>query len=129
MTTPIESNEQYFEVADSIERFLKKATSQGSFDTLTDEENTELHRLSVLASQYEKEIKLMPVRQPLTLPEAIQLKMFQMHLSQKELARLLEVPESRISEVMNGKRKINIELARRLHTRLKMDADFILMSA
>ena len=88
-----------------------------------------MHRLSVLASQYEKEIKLMPVRQPLTLPEAIQLKMFQMHLSQKELARLLEVPESRISEVMNGKRKINIELARRLHTRLKIDADFILMSA
>ena len=108
---------------------MKKATSQGGFNTLTDEENTELHRLSVLASQYEKKIKLMPVRQPLTLPEAIQLKMFQMHLSQKELARLLEVPESRISEVMNGKRKINMELAQKLHARLKMDADFVLMSA
>lgn len=122
----IESNEEYFEVAAKIESHLQTATRQGGFATLTAGQAADLHELTVAAAQYEKHIKLVPARQPLTLAEMLNLKMFQLHLSQKQLAALLEVPESRLSELLNGKRKLNMQLAKKLHSRLKIDADFIL---
>ena len=57
------------------------------------------------------------------------LKMFQMHLSQKQLAALLEEPESRISELMKGKRPLTLRLAKKLHKMLSIDAGFILETA
>ena len=59
----------------------------------------------------------------------VELKMFEQKLKQKDLATLLGVETSRLSEVMNGKRKVNIDLAKRLHQKLNIDADFILAVA
>jgi HTH-type transcriptional regulator / antitoxin HigA len=128
-TMNIQTNEEYFATAARIEVYLQKATRQGGFAALTEQENTELQTLTIAAAEYEKRIKLVPTRQPLTLAEMLNLKMFQMHLSQKALATLLEVPESRISELLNGKRKLNMELAKKLHSRLKIDASFLLEAA
>lgn len=125
----IQTNEEYFEVSDKIEACLQKATAQGGFDTLTEQENRELSLLTVAAADYEKRIKLVPVRGPMTLPEVLNLKMFQLHLSQKQLAALLDMPESRMSEILRGKRRINMDLAKKLHSRLKIDAGFILETA
>lgn len=52
-----------------------------------------------------------------------------MNLRQKQLAKMLEISETRISELLTGKRKINIELAKKLHKKLKIDANFILEAA
>ena len=52
-----------------------------------------------------------------------------MNLKQKQLAKVLEISEARISELLTGKRKINIELAKKLHSKLKIDAHFILEAA
>jgi HTH-type transcriptional regulator/antitoxin HigA len=52
--------------------------------------------------------------------------MFEMNLKQKQLAKVLGVSEARISELLAGKRKLNIELAKKLHTKLNIDAHFIL---
>ncbi|MCU0353446.1 MAG: helix-turn-helix domain-containing protein [Cytophagales bacterium] len=125
----IETNEQYFEVAEKIEGYLHRATAQGGFATLTAEQNAELQALTMAAADYEKQIKLVPTRQPLTLPEMLNLKMFQMHLSQKQLAALLQEPESRISELMKGKRPLTLRLAKKLHKILSIDAGFILETA
>ena len=56
----IETNEQYFEVAEKIEGHLHKATAQGGFATFTADENAELQALTVAAADYEKRIKLVP---------------------------------------------------------------------
>jgi HTH-type transcriptional regulator / antitoxin HigA len=61
--------------------------------------------------------------------EMIELKMYQRKLKQKDLAKLLAIPESRLSEVLKGKRKVNLDLAKRLHDRLQIDATFILQKA
>ena len=59
----------------------------------------------------------------------IRYKMFEMNLKQKQLAKVLVISEARISELLAGKRKLNIELAKKLHTKLNIDAHFILKAA
>jgi HTH-type transcriptional regulator/antitoxin HigA len=56
-----------------------------------------------------------------SLREVIELRMFELKLKQKDLADLLETSTSRISEYMNGKRDITIEIARKLN----IDSDII----
>lgn len=71
----------------------------------------------------------LPIRQPQTLPEMIEYKMYEKKLKQRDLARLLEIPETRLSEVLSGKRKVNLDLAKRLHNHLGISTDFILKVA
>ena len=48
-------------------------------------------------------------------------------LEKQELAQLLGIMNSRLSGVLNGKRAVNMDLGRRLHTKLQIPADFVLM--
>lgn len=114
-----------------IETYLQKVTTGGGFDCLTDIEGDELARLSLLAEAYEDSIPLMPVviETPKDLPEMIGLRMFQRKLNQREMAQLLEVPETRLSEVLRGKRRISLTMAKQLRMKLAIDADFILEHA
>jgi HTH-type transcriptional regulator / antitoxin HigA len=125
-TEPINTRNEYDEVMKQIEIILQKSTQIGGFNKLNQEDTDTLARLSRLAEQYEDSIPLMPMKTPITLTEMIRFKMFEMNLKQKQLAKLLEISETRISELLNGKRKINIELAKKLHTKLNIDARFIL---
>jgi HTH-type transcriptional regulator / antitoxin HigA len=52
--------------------------------------------------------------------------MYEMRLKQRDLADLLGVESSRVSEYLNGKRKINIEIAKKIHKKLGIDGNFIL---
>jgi HTH-type transcriptional regulator / antitoxin HigA len=63
---------------------------------------------------------------PTTLIGMIELKMYEMRLKQRDLADLLGVESSRVSEYLNGKRKINIEIAKKIHEKLGIDGNFIL---
>lgn len=122
----IQTRKDYDEVMKQIETLLQKSTQIGGFDKLPKEDADTLASLSLLAEQYEDSIPLMPIKTPSTLTEMIRFKMFEMNLKQKQLARLLEISETRISELLTGKRKINIELAKKLHSKLNIDANFIL---
>ena len=54
--------------------------------------------------------------------------MYRRKLNKKDLAALLEIPASRLSDVLQG-RRINPDLAKRLYKRLGIPADFILEAA
>jgi HTH-type transcriptional regulator/antitoxin HigA len=87
----------------------------------------EKSKLSALASAVETyENEYYPIPKPVTLSGMIELKMFERKLKQKELAKLLEIPDTRLSEVLNGKRKINLDLAKRIYLKLNIDPKFIL---
>ncbi len=126
---PTITMEEYFQLADQIEIYLKKATDKGGFHTLSDAENAELKRISELVSQYEKDIKVVPLDAPLTLPEMLRLKMFQKRLTQRQTAELLEITPSRVSEIMNGKISISLKVAKQMYLKLGIPADFILQNA
>jgi HTH-type transcriptional regulator/antitoxin HigA len=86
-------------------------------------------KLARAIEKFEDSQHLMPLPHPQTLAGMIELKMFERKLNQKELAGELGITATRLSEVLNGKRKVNMDLARRLHEKLGIDAEFILEHA
>jgi HTH-type transcriptional regulator/antitoxin HigA len=125
-TDKIKTNKEYEEVMKRIEKLLQKSTNDGGFEKLPKDDIEKLQTLSLLAEKYEDSLSLMPIKAPTTLIEMIRYKMFEMNLKQKQLAKILEISETRISELLSGKRKLNIELAKKLHSKLNIDAHFIL---
>ena len=125
----IRSHDEYICVMETIEKYLQKSTKGGGFSVLNHLEIEDLGSLSVLAEQYEDSIPLAPISPPESLVEMIRLKMLYKKLRQKDLAVLLGISPSMLSEVLSGKRKVNIELAKRLYETLQIKADFILQTA
>ena len=128
MITQITTEAEYKQVQASIEGYLQQATKGGGFASLSEADDQELLRLSHLMKAYEEEHFPMPT-QPKTLMGMIELKMFERKLKQKDLAELLEIEAPRVSELLRGKRKVSIDLARQLYKKLGIPADFILEHA
>ena len=63
---------------------------------------------------------------PTTVASLLEMEMFKRRLRQRAMAQLLEVPETRLSEIIRGKRSMNLDFARRLHQRLGIAADVVL---
>ncbi|WP_421827454.1 helix-turn-helix domain-containing protein [Larkinella sp.] len=119
----------YRELMNHIETFLQKATIGKGFASLTPEEADQLAQLSQLAEAYEDRIPLMPIKMPQSLVEMIEFKMYEKKLKQRDMAHLLEIPETRLSEIIRGKRRISLDVAKRLYTKLDIDPAFILQQA
>jgi HTH-type transcriptional regulator / antitoxin HigA len=128
-TEQIKTRKDYEEMMKSIEVLLQKATELGGFENLSSSEKATLAKLSVLAEQFEDSIPLMPLKTPKSLAEMLRYKMYEKGIRQKQLAVILEISEASISGLLSGRRKLSIELAKKLHTKLGIDAHFLLMSA
>lgn len=63
---------------------------------------------------------------PTTVAGLLEVEMFKRRLRQRAMAQLLEIPETRLSEIMRGKRSMNLDFARRLHQRLGIAAEVVL---
>lgn len=122
----INTSKEYDDLMKRIEKLLHKSTSGGGFESLKADDVEKLQKLSLIAEKYEDSLSLMPIKAPTTLIEMIRYKMFEMNLKQKQLASILEISETRISELLTGKRKLNMEMAKKLHSKLNIDAHFIL---
>ncbi len=123
MILEINTDSHYHQAMAVIEIYLAKGSEH-----LTEADLAELQRLSLLVEKYEDMHYPMPV-EPATMPEMIKLRMFQENLKQKDTAQLLGITETRLSEVLTGKRKVNMDLAKRLHEKLKIRSEFILKAA
>ncbi|GAA4387843.1 helix-turn-helix domain-containing protein [Hymenobacter koreensis] len=90
----------------------------------------EFRELIVAIDTYEDKLGLLPIPNlPTTLAEMIELKRQQMRLKQKDLAQLLEVPAGRLSQILSGKRRVTLDLAKKLYERLGISPEFILKTA
>ena len=83
----------------------------------------ELETISDLVADYEE--KYLPVAIP-SLIDVIKLRMQEQGLKQKDLAELLGTTTSRISEYIRGKRELTLQMAKKVHKKLDIDADIIL---
>lgn len=114
------SENEYRKAAERIEELLLLVNDN------TPKEDTNLQELVALSDLVENyETEHYSIGTP-TLKEVIELRMFENKLKQKDLAIMLNTSASRISEYMNGKRDITIEIARALHKKLNIDSDIIL---
>ncbi len=83
----------------------------------------ELNEVSNIIEVYETEhYKL----ESPTLLETIKYVMFEKGLNNKDLAEVLEISPSRISEYLNGKREITFDVAKKLYRKLHIDPEIIL---
>lgn len=93
------------------------------FDSKKGEDTAdELELLSLLLENYENQ------QHPIDLPdpiEAIKFRMDQLGYKQKDLAKALG-QKSRVSEVLNKKRKLSIEMIRKLHETLGIPSEVLI---
>ncbi|MGB0165595.1 MAG: helix-turn-helix domain-containing protein [Luteibaculum sp.] len=85
------------------------------------EKGDELEVLSILIEKYESEN--FPIGMPDPI-EAIKFRMEQMGMKQKDLAELVGL-KSRVSEILNRKRKLSLAMVRKLTTALHIPAEVL----
>jgi len=86
------------------------------------EEGDELEILSILIDNYENEH--FPIGMPDPI-EAIKFRMEQMGMKQKDLAEVFGF-KSRVSEILNKKRKLTLEMVRNLNTKLHIPTEVLI---
>ena len=112
--TPIKNENDYQNALNRLEEIFdaKMGTKHGD----------ELEILSILIDKYENEH--FPIEMPDPI-EAIKFRMEQMGLKQKDLAEILGFT-SRVSEVLNKKRKLTLEMVRNLNTKLHIPTEVLI---
>lgn len=95
---------------------------EGIFDAKKGtEEGDELEILSILIDKYENEN--FPIGMPDPI-EAIKFRMEQMGMNQKDLAGVIGF-KSRVSEILNKKRKLTLSMIRKLNTNLHIPTEVL----
>ena len=116
---------EYKKAFEAIDNFIAEGFEGNA------EKEKQFLEVALAIEAYEDAIPIMPLQipTPQTLSDMLSLKMFQLKLKQKDLATLLDITPTRLSEVMTGKRKVNMDLAKRLYQKLAIDPAFILEHA
>jgi HTH-type transcriptional regulator/antitoxin HigA len=94
-----------------------------SLETPGESDLAMLETLGILVERYEQ--SAFPLERPSAL-DAIRFRMDQMGLSQTELARLTGFPKSRISEILNEKRSLTLEMIRVMSQKLAIPTDILI---
>ncbi len=110
----IKTEEQYDEAIDRLEIIFDAEPGT--------EEGDELEMLSLLIKNYEDEHYPIPDPDPI---EAIEFVMEQTNMKPKDLVGILGDKAS-VSKILNRKRKLTIEMIRKLHETLKIPFDALL---
>lgn len=87
-------------------------------------EGDELEVLGILIDQYENEYFPIGLPDPI---EAIKFRMEQMGYNQNDLANIVGL-KSRASEILNRKRKLSLEMIRKLHEVLHIPTDVLIQT-
>ena len=111
--TPIRNEKDYQNALNRLEEVFeaKKGTDEGD----------ELEILSILIDRYENET--FPIGMPDPI-EAIKFRMEQMGMKQKDLAEVMGF-KSRVSEILNKKRKLSLSMIRKLSTSLRIPTEVL----
>ena len=123
MSYSIRSKKEYHQTMVDIYDLMNKGES-----ALTKPELKRLSEMSAAAEKYEDEV--MGIRpKPTTIADAVALKLFENKMNQTQLAKLMGLAKSKVSEVLAGKRKPDIAFLKGVHKVLDIDAGFLLEHA
>jgi len=118
MLKPIKNSQQYEDALARVYALMQKNIKPDS------KESDELEILSILIKEYENEHYPVPKPNPL---EAIKFRLDQMNMSEAELSEILGY-RSRKSEILSGKRKLNLTMIRKLTEKLHIPADVLIQA-
>lgn len=113
---PIKTEKDYFQTLERLEEIFdaKPGTKEGD----------ELEILGILLEKYEDE------HFPIGLPdpiEAIKFRMEQLNYSQNDLAEVIGL-KSRASEILNKKRKLSLDMIRKLTEKLHIPSEVLIQA-
>jgi HTH-type transcriptional regulator/antitoxin HigA len=114
----IENDKEYYAITKRIGELLEVVTDE-NYDTIP--ESIELDFLSDLVEAYET--KHFPVSIP-SLSNVLRLRMYEMNINKSQLAALLGVSPSRISEYLADKEP-TLQVARNIYEKLNVSAGVI----
>jgi HTH-type transcriptional regulator/antitoxin HigA len=117
------NKKEYITATKRMEALINILTDKGR---LSKRQQSELDLISENIADYEE---LNFPFKPENLKEMIELRMYQRKLKQKDVAKLLGTTPSRVSEILNGKRQLTLEIAKGLYRKLNIDAEMILNEA
>ena len=128
MNKKLTTRQEYDEVKAAVEALIAEATEKGMLEPGMDNEYTrQIAELGKQMAQYEDEyMDIMPLREKTPLIKSIEDYFYARNMKQKEGAKLLGINESVFSQILSGKRRITMQLAKRLHSKLGIDSDLIL---
>ncbi len=112
--TPIKTEKDYEKSLQRLEKIFDSELGSKNGD--------ELEILSILIEKYEKE------NYPISMPdpiEAIKFRMEQLGMKQKDLAEVVGL-KSRVSEILNKKRKLTIDMIRKLSQNLSIPTEVLI---
>ena len=122
------TRKQYDEAKAKVEQLIAEATAKGMLEPDMDNDYTRKIALySQQMSDYEDEYRnIVPLRQKSPLIACIEDYFYSHGMRQKDGAQMLGVNESQFSQIMSGRRRISMTFAKRLHSKLGINADLIL---
>ena len=122
MKIEIKSKKEYHELMIEIYNLMNKGEGK-----LTKAESTKLSKMAIAAELYEENVLgLKPFKEPKTIHELVELKLFEQKMTQARLAEEIGLAKSKVSEILNGKRKADITFLKGIHKVLKIDAGLLL---
>ena len=128
MKKKLTTRQEYDETKAIVEALISEATEKGMLEPEMDNEYTrQISELSKLMATYEDEyMHILPLREKTPLIRSIEEYFYARNMKQKDGARLLGINESVFSQILSGKRRITMPIAKRLHSKLGINADMIL---
>ena len=122
------TRKQYDEAKARVEQLIAEATQKGMLES--DMDNAYTQEISLLSQQmaaFEDEyLNILPLRHKSPLIACIEDYFYAHDMKQKDGAKLLGVNESQFSQIMSGRRRISMSFAKRLRSKMGIDADLIL---
>lgn len=128
MNKKMTTRQEYDEAKAIVEALIAEATEKGMLEPEMDNDYTrQISALSKQMAQYEDEyMDILPLRQKTPLIRSIEDYLYARNMKQKEGAQFLGINESVFSQILSGKRRITMPIAKRLHSKLGINADMIL---
>ena len=118
------SKTEFLEAEKQMNNLLAIATKKGGFDNLTKKESAELNKYTQIVKTYED--LHYTIALPQTVQGLIELKMYENKLKQKEIAKMLNTTDTKLSEIMHYKRKPSISFLKAMHQILGIDGNLLL---
>ena len=128
MDKKLTTRQEYDETKAMVEALIAEATVKGMLEPEMDNEYIrQISDLSKQMAQYEDEyMDILPLREKTPLIRYIEEYFYARNMKQKEGAKLLGINESVFSQILSGKRRITMPIAKRLHSKLGINAELIL---
>jgi HTH-type transcriptional regulator/antitoxin HigA len=118
----LKTENEYQSALNELDTLMKKGE-----DNITDSEATKIETLALSIQSYEESYYPFPM--PKTISEMVELKRFQLKLTQAALADMLGLGKPKLSQILSGKRDPDVPFLKAVYKKLGIDPGFLLDNA